>query len=304
MNSMPNWLSDAALIFVSLFVQGIPFLLAGALLGAVLSAFVPLNVLSQRWPRSPILSALCGALFAVFFPSCDCAVVPVVRRLLQKGIPVSAGVAYLLAAPCLNPICLVSTYLAYRYRNPWMMMAFRAGGSLLIAVIIGALSSKLSLAHLFKGEVLLPGSEGAPSSWIQINPKLGPFARKCAQVLAMAGSDFLNVTTLYIVGSLCSSLLQSAFPLWTQIAASGTFTVPAGMAMAFALSMCSSADAFIANSFSSLPLNGQLAFMWIGPIFNFRSLFVYRTAFQYRAIAGLGLISMILVYLMAFRLFI
>ncbi|PJF24392.1 MAG: hypothetical protein CUN53_18055, partial [Phototrophicales bacterium] len=32
------------------------------------------------------------------FPVCECGVVPVVRRLYMKGLPMSVGVAFLLAA--------------------------------------------------------------------------------------------------------------------------------------------------------------------------------------------------------------
>ncbi|MEZ4584219.1 MAG: permease [Caldilineaceae bacterium] len=36
-------------------------------------------------------------------PVCECGVVPVARRLYEKGLPTSIGVAFLLAAPVINP---------------------------------------------------------------------------------------------------------------------------------------------------------------------------------------------------------
>lgn len=302
MTTLPLWLNEAALVFVSLFVQGLPFLLGGALLGAVLTAVIPFSVVLQRWPKSAFWSSVAGAGFAAFLPACDCAAVPVVRRLLAKGLPASAALSYLLAAPGLNPICLVSTYLAYRSHEPWKMVAWRAGGSFFLAVFIGWIASRLPLASLLKGETLLFSGSEAPESWVKINPRLGRWGRKGAEIILMAGNDFLNVSVFYILGSLFSSLLQSAWPLAMQVASRPDFSVPAALFLAFTLSLCSSADAFIVNSFTALPLKAELAFLWFGPIFNLRMLFLYRTIFQYRAILGLGLLAFALVYLMASRL--
>jgi uncharacterized membrane protein YraQ (UPF0718 family) len=76
--------------------------------------------------------------------------------------------------------------------------------------------------------------------------------------------------------------------------------VPAAMLLAFLFSLCSSADAFVVNAFGSLGVAGQLAFLWLGPVYNLRILFLYRGIFQYRAMGGLGLLTIIIVGLMAF----
>jgi uncharacterized protein len=302
MTPLPLWLNEAALIFVSLFVQGLPFLLGGALLGAVLSSVIPFSAVLQRWPKSAFWSSVAGAGFAAFLPACDCAAVPMVRRLLTKGLPASAAISYLLAAPGLNPICLVSTYLAYRSHEPWTVVGWRVGGSFFLAVFIGWIASRLPLASLFKGETLLSTGSNAPESWVKINPRLGRWGKKGAEIILMAGTDFLSVSIFYILGALFSSLLQSAWPLAMQVASQPDFSVSAALFLAFTLSLCSSADAFIVSSFTALPLKGELAFLWFGPIFNLRMLFIYRTIFQYRAILGLGLLAFALVYLMASRL--
>ena len=49
------------------------------------------------------------------FPVCECGVVPVVRRLFNKGLPMWVGITFLLAAPVINPIVLVSTYVAFGF---------------------------------------------------------------------------------------------------------------------------------------------------------------------------------------------
>lgn len=289
MNLAPPWIGDASIILLSLLVQGIPFLLLGALLGGFVAAWTPLAALIRVWPKHPLLSALAGAFFALFIPSCDCAVVPIVRRLIRKGIPLSAGIAYLLAAPVLNPICILSTYLAFRFGTPWHMLALREGGSLILAVIMGIVASRLPPAFILRSSVLLSAAtESKPIPWMEMASR-GGFPRPFAPFLAMGLSDFLNVSGLYVLGALCSALLQTFLPLGKMLALHAGLGVPAAMLLAFLLSQCSSADAFVVNGFGALGLAGQFAFLWLGPVYNVRILFLYRGIFQYRAIFLLGM---------------
>ena len=297
----PSWFGDVCLIFVSLLIQGIPFLLIGALAGGFVTTFVPLTAVIRGWPKHPLLSAWAGTLFGFLLPSCDCAVVPVVRRLLQKGIPLSAGVAYLIAAPTLNPLCLISTFLAYQMAGPWHMLLWRTGGSAVLAVLVGLLASRFNPGSLLRGEILLSdNATGGAGAWMQIDPRLVSFRRRLAVALGMALTDFLNVSTLYVIGALCSALLQIFVPLGRILVAHGNLSVPMAMLLGFMLSLCSTADAFVVNAFGALGLKGQLAFLWLGPVYNLRTLFVYRNIFSYRAIAGLGLAVVLLILGMTF----
>ncbi|MEZ4734257.1 MAG: permease [Caldilineaceae bacterium] len=57
---------------------------------------------------------------------------PVTRRLYEKGLPVSIGVAFLLAAPVVNPVVMISTYAAW-VGPRWGRVVF----SFLVAAVIG-----------------------------------------------------------------------------------------------------------------------------------------------------------------------
>jgi uncharacterized protein len=296
----PDWLGDASLILVSLLVQGIPFLLLGAFAGGLVSGGMPLANGLRRWPRNAAISALGGAICALAVPACDCAVVPIVRRLIRKGAPLSASLAYLIAAPSLNPICLLSTWLAFRLGAPWHMVALRGGGSLLIAVLTGIIASRFSPATLLKADVLFRATPEVDSMpWMQLKPTARPGQRRVGTILAAGLTDFLNVSTLYVIGAMCSALLQVFLPLGKMFGAHTKVGIPAAMLLAFLFSLCSSADAFVVNAFGSLGVAGQLAFLWLGPAYNLRILFLYRSLFQYRAILALGLLIFVLVALMA-----
>jgi len=75
--------------------------------------FVNIEAIFKRFPKNKSLSVVLGALFGLLFPVCECGVIPLARRLYQKGLPFSTGIAFLLAAPVLNPIVLISTYTAF-----------------------------------------------------------------------------------------------------------------------------------------------------------------------------------------------
>ena len=296
----PAWFGDASLILISLLVQGIPFLLLGAFAGGLVSGWMPLANLLRRWPRNAAVSAFCGAVCALVVPACDCAVVPIVRRLIRKGAPLSASIAYLMAAPSLNPICLISTWLAFRFGSPWHMVALRAGGSLLLAVMTGIIASRFSPATLLKADVLFRATpEVDTMPWMQIKPSSGPVAQRVGGIMAAGLTDFLNVSTLYVLGAMCSALLQTFLPLGKMFGSHTTLGIPAAMLLAFLFSLCSSADAFVVNAFGSLGLAGQLAFLWLGPAYNLRILFLYRSLFHYSAILALGLLTFVIVALMA-----
>ncbi len=54
-----------------------------------------------------------SSLLGIFMPMCECGIVPVMRRLLKKGVPASCAITYMLSAPGMNFIVLSSTALAF-----------------------------------------------------------------------------------------------------------------------------------------------------------------------------------------------
>ena len=101
--------------FLGIFIEAIPFLLLGTVASGLIDNFISTDDIARWVPRNPILATLAGTFMGFLFPVCECGVVPVVRRLYQKGLPMSVGITFLLAAPAINPIALVSTYVAFGF---------------------------------------------------------------------------------------------------------------------------------------------------------------------------------------------
>src|SRR5262249_59922773 len=55
---------------------------------------------------------LCG-LLGLVIPMCECGIIPLTRRLLRKGLPISCCVTFILSGPIINVVVLMTTYVAF-----------------------------------------------------------------------------------------------------------------------------------------------------------------------------------------------
>src|SRR6266705_2427264 len=124
--------------FLGIFIEAVSFLLLGALISGFIGAFVSNDDMARLVPRNPIAAILVGSMLGFIFPVCECGVAPVTRRLYQKGLPVSVGITFLLAAPVMNTIVLASTYAAFGF-GP--ILIGRVVISWVMAVFVGLLFS-------------------------------------------------------------------------------------------------------------------------------------------------------------------
>ncbi|HNW94459.1 MAG TPA: permease, partial [bacterium] len=94
-------------------LEAFPYIVLGALVSALLEVFIPATLLQRLAGRGTLLN-IGAALFAGFvFPVCECGIIPVVARLRTKGMATGPLLAYLYAAPAVQPIVLYSTYVAF-----------------------------------------------------------------------------------------------------------------------------------------------------------------------------------------------
>jgi uncharacterized membrane protein YraQ (UPF0718 family) len=291
---IPLWITDTGFLFLSLFVQGIPFLLVGAIISSFVATFLPMERLLRRLPRHPLPAALLGTLAGFLIPTCECAAVPLVRRLLVRGLPASAALGYLFGSPALNPIALISTFTAYQGFDPWLMTASRAGGSFFIASFLGWWLTRAGNQFAIRGELLLtPSANSNLPANLPARPLLS--GSKIMAWIVGAWNDFWLVAVFFVLGCLIAALLQVGVPsTWLPDPAS-LATIPYMMLLAFILSICSSADAFVANSFVSFPLSSHLAFMWTGPVLDIKLLLLYGVILTRRALIAVTLIVTVIV---------
>ena len=141
-------LSVFATVFLGIFIEALPFLLMGTLSSGLVEVFLSDDWLACSAPRRALPAALVGASLGLIFPICECGTVPLARRLFRKGLPLPAGISFLLAAPVLNPIVILSTATAFGWGR---MLLWRLGLSLLMAVSVGLAFSIRKIQPTFCG---------------------------------------------------------------------------------------------------------------------------------------------------------
>src|SRR5215216_6789339 len=194
-------------IFTSIVIEALPFILLGALVSAAIAVFVPDRAFARlaRLPRG--LQMPGAAVAGMSFPVCECGSVPVARRLLARGMDPAAGVAFMLAAPFLNPIVLASTWVAYEGRGRALeMTAARAGFGLLVAMVAGLLIARRCAGGVLRGDVEQPAAVDRSR---EHGPPTGARAGEFSQHLA---GDFFFMAKYLVLGAAASALLQTVLP--------------------------------------------------------------------------------------------
>ena len=283
-----------SITFVSIVLEAFPFMLVGALVGGFLEVFVPRERMAAVLPSAKRRTIFLAAGLGLLFPVCECAIVPVVRRLLHKGLPLGAGVAFLLGGPIVNPLVAVSTAVAYNFTGSVVLERMVLG--YLAAVSVGLLFDLLFSPKTAVLEAVLQPVQGDPSAGAD-TPAV---SSRIIAAVRHAADDFLDIGRFLVIGAFFAGLLQTAVPRQAFIALSDApvLSILAMMGMAVGLNLCSEADAFVAASFRMLlPGSAQMAFMVLGPMLDIKLLMMYLGVFRKRAIAVLAFLTFTVVFL-------
>ena len=292
---MDHWfwfsLPDFAYSFLSVVLEGVPFILAGVVLSGLIDAFLPPRVLARLLPRHPAGGILLGGALGAILPMCECGIVVVIRRLLQKGLPLSSAMAYMLAAPVVNPIVAVSTYAAFRGQGPMEMMLCRIALSFGVAVTIASVVHFLRRAWVLRPDLVVPPV-------IDDHHDHRSRKEKSAAAVRAATTDFLDVTVFFVLGAAVATLFNTSVnqQLIMPLADDRALAVGSMMALAALLSLCSTSDAFVAATFTAFPSAAKLAFMSFGPVVDLKLVFIYGLVFRKRFILLLVVALILLIF--------
>lgn len=239
-----------ATMFVSVTVQAVPFLTLGVLVSAVIAAGLPAERMARLLPRNPALAVVGASGAGVLLPGCECGSVPISGRLVARGVAPSAALAFMLAAPAINPVVLVSTAVAFP-GQPGMVVA-RFLASLMTAIVIGLVWLRVGDTQRLIERALARVSDG--------DTKLETFT-------ATFRHDLLHAGGYLVVGAAVAATLQTVVPrsVVDTVAGTGLTAVLTMATLAVVLSICSEADAFVAAGLSQFSLTSRLVFLVVGP---------------------------------------
>lgn len=256
-----NW----STIFLSLTLQALPFLVLGVVISAALAAFVPARWIARAFPTDGRYAVPAAGAAGMLLPGCECSSVPVAGRLISRGVPSAAALTFLLAAPAINPVVLVSTAVAFP-GAPEMVVA-RLVASFTVAVIVGLIWSRFV-------------SEGV------LEQRLSEYVDRshAHRFMETAVHDFLQAGGFLVMGAALVATMQTVVPQSTldAIGGQGLVGVLALALLAVVLSICSEADAFVAAGLTQFSFTARLAFLVVGPMVDVKLVALQVAAFGRR----------------------
>lgn len=304
-----------AFAFLSILLEGIPFVLFGTIVSGFIDIYMPPGLLERWLPRRTWLAVMMASLLGGIFPVCECAIVPVIRRLVSKGLPVSCALAFMLAAPIFNPITAYSTWQAFS-GQPMMiqgklmdasqvMMSLRCGLGVAVACLIGWATMRMSLAMVLRKEILqsVEREDGVGDQDVAALQGFQILDDDTRLIAAMRSAlkDFVDVAVYFTIGVAITALFNTGIAPgaadWLEsLAGDSLGGVAALMGLAFVLSLCSSSDAFIAATLAKFSYGAKLAFLTLGPMLDLKLLFLYQTLLRGRFILMMALAMVLSIF--------
>ncbi|MBC6315098.1 permease [Listeria grandensis] len=320
--NLPDSFLQMNTIFISIMIEALPFVLIGVFIAGFIQMFISEAFIAKIMPKNRFLAVIVGSVIGVLFPSCECGIVPIVRNLIAKGVPLHAGIAFMLTAPIINPVVLFSTYVAFG--STWEVPLLRVLGSLVVAMVVGN-----AIAYFYKGEGLkekfmlyetageanekaeapavmaivgmdgtiasgsahtMPNEEEQPHHHHEHSHDEAkmPMKDRVWHTLQHAVDEFFSVGKFLVFGALLAAVMQTYIKTSTlvSIGHGPILSILLMMVLAFVLSLCSEADAFIGASFRSIfSTQSIVAFLVFGPMLDIKNLMMMLATFKAKFVA-------------------
>ena len=284
---LPTRAQDGLTLALSVLIESLPFVILGVVLSIIVQVWVPPGAIERWMPRAPWARRAVLSLLGMFIPVCECGNVPFARGLLMRGFGVSDTLTFLVAAPIVNPIVIISTHAAFGFSDG--ILVARLIGGFLVANLLGWLYSRHPDPDKLLTERFLETCE------IVVQERGGRGRRTLAQLVV----ELRSVMPALIIGSLIAGAVQVLIPRSALLAIGSdpALSIAAMMLLAIVVSLCSNVDAFFALSFASTFTPGSLvAFLVVGPIIDLKMMALLRTTFSTRVLVGMTVVVVLFAF--------
>ncbi len=284
-------------IFLSIVIEAIPFILLGVFVSALIQIYITEETIQRYLPKNALGALFPAAILGAIFPLCECAIVPVVARLVKKGMPLHVGVVFLVAAPILNPIVFASTFFAFGSDWTHPVLVSRMSLAFILSIVIGAV-----LYFMFKNSYQLR-SKKTPDAHVHIHgvhsgkPTIGG---RIKETIYHAVDEFFLMGKYLILGAFVAALFQTFLDrnVLQTIGQNDYSSSLVMMGFAYLLSLCSEADAFVAASFGrDFTIGSLIAFLVYGPMLDLKNTFMLFAYFRSKFVIAFIVIVTIVVFI-------
>lgn len=275
--SLSNRAQDGLTLSLSVLIEALPFVVLGVVLSIVVQVWLPPDLIHRwlpknAWGRRAVLSLL-----GMLIPVCECGNVPFARGLMMRGLAPAEAMTFLMAAPIVNPIVIITTHAAFGW-DAGILVARLVGGYV-IANLIGWIYSK----HPDPDAIL---TQRFIATCERVSHEYGtPTRRSLTQFLV----ELRAVMPALVIGSALAGAVQVLVPrdVLLEIGSNPVLSIVAMMALAMVVAICSNVDAFFALSFAATFSPGAIvAFLLVGPLVDIKMLALLRTTFTTRTLVG------------------
>ncbi|WP_454115647.1 permease [Microbacterium lacticum] len=283
--ALPTRLQDGLTLSISVLIESMPFVILGVLLSIVVQVWVPPGMIERWMPRRAWARRMALSLLGMLVPVCECGNVPFARGLMMRGFTVPETLTFLIAAPIVNPIVIITTHQAFGFDDG--ILIARLVGGFAVANLIGWLYSR----H--------PDPDGliterfAASCELANDPDATRGLDRGRRSLAQFVVELRAVMPALIIGSALAGAVQVLVPRSALLAigSNPALSIVAMILLAMIVSICSNVDSFFALSFASTFTPGSIvAFLLVGPLVDVKMLALLRTTFRTKVLVGLVVI--------------
>ncbi|HET8926909.1 MAG TPA: permease [Microbacterium sp.] len=278
MPELPTRAQDGLTLALSVLIESLPFVALGVVLAIVVQVWVPPRVIERYMPKRAWARRMVLSLLGMLVPVCECGNVPFARGLLMRGFRPSETLTFLIAAPIVNPIVIITTHQAFGFSDG--ILIARLLGGYAIANLIGWLYSRHP-----DPDALLTDRFRETCELVTHEP-----GSKWRRTLAQFVIELRAVMPALVIGSALAGAIQVLVPrdALVAIGSNPVYSIVAMMALAMIVAICSNVDAFFALSFASTFTPGAIvAFLIVGPIVDVKMMALLRTTFTTRVIIGI-----------------
>lgn len=295
-------IKNVSIIFISIFFESLPFLLLGSIISSIIETYVSNETIAKMIPKNKILGSIVGVFLGFFIPACDCAVIPVSKRLLKKKVPINVAISFMLASPIINPVVLLSTYNAFYKTNPeifWYRLLF----GIVIALVIGIIMEII----FGKSDVITNNSDDEEcchhcechhhnnDEECEVDELFGDlkievvrehkhthhhkhtFKNDLLSICKHTAYDLFEVVKFLMFGALIASLFQVLLPrnILMLFKNNNVLSIIVLMIFAYLVSLCSTSDSFVGKSLLSMFSESSiLAYLLLGPMIDIKNTIV------------------------------
>lgn len=292
-------IKNVSIIFISIFFESLPFLLLGSLISSIIETYVSNEAIAKIIPKNKILGSIVGVCLGFFLPACDCAVIPVAKRLIKKKVPMNVAISFMLASPIINPVVLLSTHFAFYKTNPEIFWSRFILG-IIIALIIGVI---MDLIFGKKDVIINSIDDNSCCCHDQEHEEHHCYSHEHEEhahhsiksdflsILRHTAYDMIEVVKYLMFGALIASFVQVLLPrsILKVFNSNQILSIIILMLFAYLISLCSTSDSFVGKTLlSTFSNNSIVAYLLLGPMIDIKNTMVlfgnYKKSFVFTLI--------------------